>query len=323
MAGALAPALDRIRPHPHRGDVIAAGAVVLALAILVINVRMDAPWGTGVHLVLTALTAALVLGMAFLSPMEGPEPRAYQSVLLVTGLLLLEVALGRLGDVLGADGFLSSAGAITWTQLALAGAAAHAARERNSAVCLLIAAAAFGIAVLAFVDWVFSPDGITTFRYILILLALGFTAAALVQRASRQEHSVQLINAAGLSVIALELTWAIEALVSEDVSLDVQAGWGWEFFMLAAGCGLVAYSAVDRVRGPGYIGFAALLLYVSIAAPPGRDGASLIGWPIVLLVIGGAGLAIGLRPRRPLPPEPGPPTTAPVTPLEPTDSDRP
>jgi len=319
----MAGALDLLRPHPHRGDVVASGAVVLALAILAINVRMEEPWGTGIHLVITGLAAAFVLGMAFLSPMEGPEPRPYQSVLLVTGLLLLEVAIGRLADVLGADGFLSSSGAVTWTQLVLAGVAAYAARQRNSAVCLLIAAAAFAAAVLAFVDWVFSPDGITTFRYILILLALGFTAAALVQRASRQEHSVQLINAAGLAVIALELTWAVQAVFSEALELPSDAGWGWELFMLAAGCGLVAYAAVDRARGPGYIGFVALLLYVVVAAPPGAKSASLIGWPIVLLLIGGAGLAIGLRPRRPLPPEPGPPTAAPVTPLEPSEPDHP
>jgi hypothetical protein len=316
-------ALDALRPHPHRGDVVAAGAVVFALAILVINVRMEAPWGTGIHLVITGLAAAFVLAMALLAPMEGPEPRPYQSVLLVTGLLLLEVALGRLADVLGADGFLSSSGAVTWTQIVLAAVAAQAARSRNSAVCLLIGAAAFAAAVLAFVDWVFSPHGITTFRYLLVLLTLGFTAAALVQRASRREHSVQLINAAGLAVIALELTWAVQAIFAEALELPGDAGWGWELFMLAAGCGLVAYAAVDRVRGPAYIGFFALLLYVVIAAPPGGGAASLIGWPIVLLLIGGAGLAIGLRPRRPLPPEPGPPTAAPVTPLDPTDPDRP
>jgi hypothetical protein len=31
-------------------------------------------------------------------------------------------------------------------------------------------------------------------------------------------------------------------------------------------------------------------------------GGSLVGWPLVLLALGAAGLAIGLRPREPLPP---------------------
>ena len=65
-----------------------------------------------------------------------------------------------------------------------------------------------------------------------------------------------------------------------------------------------------------------LVLFVVLAGPPGTSAASLIGWPILLLLLGGAGVAAGLRPRRDLPPEPGrpePPPPRPLTGDEPTE----
>ena len=89
--------LDAIRPHPHRGDVIAAGAVVLTVG----GGADDAahgrtPGAPGAHLVVTGLACALVLAMALLAPLEGESPRAYHSVLLIAGLTLLAAALVRL-----------------------------------------------------------------------------------------------------------------------------------------------------------------------------------------------------------------------------------
>jgi hypothetical protein len=311
----MSAALERLRPHPHRGDVIAAGAVALAAGVAMVNIRMDGTWGSGIHFVMTALAAALILGMGMLAPLEGEDPRPYHSTLLVAGLLLADIALLRLADVLGASGTGDSSGAIFWTQLATAALALLAARRANSAVCTLIAAVALGGAFLAFVDWVFDPHGVTTFRWLLVLLALVYATASLNARQRRPRHAVQLVSASGLAVLALE---ALSVLDGLDDDSGFSPGWGWELFMLAASWGLLAYAAVDRERGPGYIGFFALAGYVYLAGVPDRDGASLIGWPIVLLLIGAAGLAVGLRPRQPLPPAPDagvPP--APTTPIRP------
>ncbi len=40
-------------------------------------------------MLITGLAAAVILGIGLQAPSEGGRPRAYQSVLLVTGLLLL------------------------------------------------------------------------------------------------------------------------------------------------------------------------------------------------------------------------------------------
>ena len=72
--------------------------------------------------------------------------------------------------------------------------------------------------------------------------------------------------------------------------------------MLAAGCGLVAYGAVDRAPGAAWLGVAHLGAFL-VAASAGADD-TLLWWPAILLALGGGVIAAGLRPRRPLPPEP-------------------
>jgi hypothetical protein len=313
----MSAVLDRLRPHPHRGDVIAAGAVPLALAAIVIELRMT-QWALGPRFVVVALIAGLLLTMAILSPLEGDEPRAYQSVLLVSGLLPLLVALQLLAEILGA-GRPPGAGGQFWTFAAEAGVAVALARRLNSAVCTLVAALAGVVAVEAFVNWVFRPHGIGTFRALLVVVALGFVVGALRLREGRPRHAVQLVNAAGLASLVLALTLLAGTVVSSalgrfgsgfGIAAVSGASFGWKLYLLAAGFGLVAYAAVDGEAGPAYIGAAVLLAFGVMVGLNVAGRGSLVGWPLFLLVIGGAGLVIGLRPRRELPPPPGERTVA-------------
>src|SRR4051794_13189899 len=171
MTTKLNRGLDLLRPHPHRGDLIAAGCVPLTVAVVLLNVRMDRTWGDGIHLVITGLACALVLGMGLLARRENEHPRAYQTVLLLAGLTLLAVTLFRLAQVLGSDKPLESSSALFWTALIFTAVAAVPAWERiNSPICALVEVLAGGVTLLAFVDLVFDPDGATTFRWILLLL---------------------------------------------------------------------------------------------------------------------------------------------------------
>ena len=298
--------LAALTPHPHRGDLIAAGAVPLTLGVLLVNVRLDAQWGNGIFLVLTALACALVLGMGVLSPLEGERPRAYQQVLLLCGLLLGFVTLLRLAQVLGVGNPLTAAGARLWIFTIVAVGATIVTRQRRSAVCALIAALAGIVAVLAFVQWAFSPDGLGTVRWLLLVLALGLALLALAHRDDHRRESVYLIDAAGVTFVGLGLTF-VGALLSVLTFIGVPGdapGGGWKLVLLAAGLGLVAYAGVDREPGPAYLGALVLLLFTALAGIPSAEGASLWFWPLVLLVLGGVAVAVGLRPRHPLPPEP-------------------
>jgi hypothetical protein len=87
-------------------------------------------------------------------------------------------------------------------------------------------------------------------------------------------------------------------VVSEDGGGE-SAGWGWELIVIGAAFALILYAARERQAGPAYLGALNLLAFVLLAAAPGEDGPSLIGWPLVLLVVAGTLIAAALRdPRR-------------------------
>jgi hypothetical protein len=311
---------DGLRPHPHRGDIVGAGAVVLATAIAMVNVRMDATWGDGVFLVFDLLGFALVFAMGMLAELQEGRPRPYQSALLVAGLFLLALTLYRLAQVFGVDRPLSASGTVFWMALLVSGVAAWPAWACNSAVSALIEVVTGGVALLAFVDLVFNPQGPTTARWILLLLLAAYVLASLWRRDRERRHAVQMVNAAGLAVLALESTF-FGSLLSVVGPTPSPPGFGWALVILAGGFGLVAYSAVDREAGPGYLGVLVLAIAVLLVGRPNPNG-DLVFWPLFLLLVGLAGVALGLRPRRRLPPEPGPERTAPTTPLRPEETSR-
>lgn len=317
--------LAAVRPHPHRGDLIAAAAVPLTVGVVMTEVRFESVWGRGVLFLLALVATALVLGMGLLAPLEEPRPRAYQTVLLVAGLALLALAIFQLARVLGEESPLSASGTVTWTTTLFAAVAAVAAWDRRSPICALIEFVAGGITLLAFVQWVFDPRGPNTSRWLLLVLILVYAAVHVRLRDQWPRHAVHAVNAAGLAAIVLAVSYLGGVVLPGRLVGGGHAGTGWELVLLAVGLALVAYAGVDREPGPGYLGVVVLVLFVALAGPPSISGASLIGWPILLLLLGGAGVAAGLRPRRDLPPEPGPPEPPPPRPLtgdEPTEVQR-
>lgn len=313
--------LERLRPHPHRGDVIAAGVVVLTLFAVVLDGRFADTWGDAPRFVVLAAIAAVVGAMAVQSELEETRPRPFQSILFVATFILAALALGALAQTLGADE-AGSSGALVWTGLILVGLAAWFAGRRNSAIMTLLAAATGVLVVNAFVDWVFDPDGSSTFRWLLLLCALALTAAAVAQRDARRRHAVSLVDTVGLTMLALGALTLLDDLLGSFIAFGGTGGGapaGWELVLFAFGCGLIAYGAVDRERVPQFLGVAVLAEFAAAAAQPGRDGASLVGWPLFLLLAAAALLALGLRPREELPPEPPVPPSAPP----PADGDPP
>jgi hypothetical protein len=307
------PVLEHLRPHPHRGDVIAAGAIPLAVAALVIALRMT-QWSHGARFVVTGAIAALILTMAWLAPLEGASPRPYHSMLLVSGLLTLLVALLLLARTLGAGPSVDR-GAGFWTFGLEAAAAGLAAWRLNSAICTLIAAVAAAVSFETLINWIFGPIGVYTFRAMLIVISFAFAAGAIRLHDRHRRHSVAFVDAIGLATVVLAASFVGSAVAALESSIALGnldratsgVGVGWKLYALAIGFGLVAYAGVDREPGPAYLGTGVLVLFAySVAYPSvaGEPHTSLVGWPLFLLAIGAIGLAIGLRPRRPLPPPP-------------------
>jgi hypothetical protein len=301
--------LELLRPPAHRGPLIAAGAVLFSAGIALEEVRLDDKLPNGVHVLIVAAAAALMLGLGLQARLEGGEPAAYQSVLLVCGLLLLEGTLLELANLLGADlnGDDFPAGAFVWTSLLLCGAALYPAMRRNSAISGMVAGIAAGVAILSAANWIFGADSQTAFRWLLLLLALVFVLASLALRGGNPRHAELMVITAGLATLSIALVASFGALFGTFLSLGGGTDEGflpgfWEFVVLGAGCGLIAYGAVDRVPGAAWLGFAHLLAFLA-AASAGADD-TLLWWPLILLLLGGGVMVVGLRPRDPLPPEP-------------------
>jgi hypothetical protein len=297
--------LELLRPPPHRGPLIAAGAVALAVGLGLAELRIEDALTPGYHLFALAAAAAVVLGLGIQAPNEDERPPAYRSILLVTGLALLYGALLRLADSLGdSDGGLPSA-TITLTALAEAAAALAIAVRTRSAICGLIAAAFGMVAVLAAWEWVFDPETFGVSRWLLGLGAAGLVLASLVLRADRPRQAELLVDAAGLAILAIGLE-AILAAVGIFVGF---VGFGapelpgfWKLVVLGAGFGLVAFGAIDRAPGPAWLGVANLAAFVVVTGVGGDE--TLRWWPLLLILVGAGAMAAGLRPRKPLPPEP-------------------
>ena len=165
--------LECLRPHPHRGDVIAAGAVPLALAAIVIELRMT-QWSLAPRFAVVALISVLLLTMAWLAPLESETPRTYHSILLVAGLVPLIVALQLLAEILGAHRPPGAGRRCAGRSGSTAGS-----RQRSGPACELGRLHADRRARGAQSPWRHSSPGCSdrsgdgTFRAILVVLSLG------------------------------------------------------------------------------------------------------------------------------------------------------
>jgi hypothetical protein len=299
---------ELLRPPPHRGPLIAAGAVVLAVGLGTAELRLSSDTLAPVwHLLTLGIVGGLTFALGLQAPNEDGRPPAYQSVLLVTGLVLIYPALLRLADVLGAeltDGF--PAGELTWVSLVEAGAALYAAVRRRSSICLLLGAIAGAVALLSGWEWIFDNGTFTASRWLLLVVSLALVLVALGLRAGRPRQSELLIDGAGLAILAIGVQAIVSYIIRSLSLFSTPAGpllpGFWELVLLAAGCGLVAYGALDRSPGPAWLGVANLAVFVVAAGTLSDE--TLYWWPVLLIVLGAGAMAAGLRPRQPLPPEP-------------------
>ena len=299
--------LELLRPPAHRGPLIAAGAVVLTVGLALEELRLDDTLPRVVHVLILALAAALLLGLGLQARRDGGAPSAPQSVLLVCGLLVLGTGLLELADLLGADFTDVPAGTLVWTSLVLSAVAAYAAVRCESAICTLLAGVAAGIAVLAAANWIFGAESLTTYRWLLLALAVAFALGSLLLRGGRPRHAELMVVTGGLATFAIVLLALFAALFGQLLQFGAPIGDAllpgfWELVVLVAGCGLVAHGAVDRAPGAAWLGVVHLAGFVVVASADADD--TLLWWPLTLLLLGAGAMAVGLRPRAPLPPEP-------------------
>lgn len=296
--------LELLRPKPFRGDQVAAGTVVLTVLVALLNVRFGAEWSVGRNLTYTAAAAALVLGMAVAAPAEPEGPPPWHSALYVAGFLLAAATLANLADALGSDG---GPGTFVWIGLALTALAAWMSQVRGSASGTLLGALTAVGTTAAFLDFAGDPE-LSTYRWLLVLDTAVLVLAALWERVRGPAHGVQLLNAVGLTLLAIAATFALTLFGAlffgfagggGGVPDELAIGTGWTLLVLAGGIGILAAGAADDERGNVFVGTVLLAVFVLMA----NEG-DLVGWPILLGAAAAALLVIGLRPSTPLPDTP-------------------
>ncbi|HEV2812124.1 MAG TPA: hypothetical protein VGW10_02630 [Solirubrobacteraceae bacterium] len=318
---------DVLRLDDDRGRFAGLAAILAALFVYALLSRNE-DWSAFVDLLLTGVPAAALLAVAVGRAPEAGPPPGWVSAMLVAGFALSVGALFSLADLLGANTDDLQSSTATWVALILAGVFGYIALRRNSAICTLLAAGSAVVALLTAVDWIFSPEKTSTFRYVLlveglVLLAAGIalyrdrdgafgagartadtTAGAAAVHAGdhrrdpdRGRHGVVLTVLAGIAVLGLALTFAVDFIAplfaGEGEGGGEGVAWGWEIVVLAFGIGLAAFSAVTREPGPGYAAALLLSAFISLIAIA-EDG--FFGWPLVLLLLLLGAAAAALRP---------------------------
>ncbi|MGH2955982.1 MAG: hypothetical protein ACRDL6_03200 [Solirubrobacterales bacterium] len=314
---------ELVKPDDSRDLLRAAGALLFGVGVLVLSVRKDEPvgfvgnegWGHGALLILYLIAALILYGGAIATFRDTGELRKWQAIASVFGLLFVPMALGELVDIL--DGDPGASLNTAWIAAVTAGLAAYAGLHAGIRFQLLVGSIALLVAHLALWDKILS-DGI--FEHLGALRALLLAYAALLLAGGvalwrRAEyglvHASELFTGAGIAAVlgtlVLSLSGPLVGAVSEgfaafgvpgsDAGTDPSVL--WDAVGLLVALALIVGGALIGTRGPVYVGAIGLLLFALIVgynldADPGDRENGLVGWPLILLVLGGVALVLSL-----------------------------
>jgi hypothetical protein len=303
-----------IQPDP-RGDWLRMlGGILFALGGAILFARKSDDWAAFPLLITVAVPCVVVFGLGAAGALAAGAVARWHAVLMVAGVLLSVLAFGQLWDVVGVNTDTSGFGFLLFA--GVTALAAFASFRVGAAYQALLAALA-GIATwLYFFDMLLDEPGVTAFRWLLLVLCLGYAAAAFALREREVPQAPELVTAAGVAAVLVGLIGVLaqagEAIGPLIFGASPGEGEGqsfiWDVWLLLISLGLVAYGAVTYTRGPAYVGFLGLLAFailqgveVNALLEGDEPDASFVGWPLILLLIGAAGLAAGVMGRRPPP----------------------
>src|SRR3954452_14725406 len=247
------------------------GGVAFAVGAVVLYIRksgaISEDWADFPLLLVAGVPCALLFGLG-LRDRRGDEVERWRATLLVLGVLLAPLALEQLRETIGL-----SQGSSFWHFVVFASVgamAAYAAFVVGAAYQAFLAGVAGIVAWLFLWDWIASP-AVSGFRWLLIVLGVAYLGAALALRAGSQPQGDELVTAAGIVGVLVGFIGvaqaAGQAVVGAVFSLPGGTqgqGFFWDLVLLLVSLSSVGYAAMARVRGPAYVGFVGLLVFVGI-----------------------------------------------------------
>jgi hypothetical protein len=304
--------------------------VLFAVGAFVLFARKSGhnEWSSFALLLVVAVPAATLYALAVTAPRPAPgeAARPWQTVLLVTSILLGPIVLLQLLDWLGARPrhvlYVAAVFAVTGL------IAAHAARRTRVSYAALLAALALLVSWLLVWGKILDHPSADTYRWLLVAggLVLFLAAAGLWRDGAigagevATAGGIAAVAAGVLGVIVGSFFGAVRGIVAVGersgggISSSHLAGstsglqhFGWDLYLLVVSVALVWIGSRARLRGPAYVGGVGLLAFVISAGAQitriesGKaPTADLVGWPLALLIVGVAGLAApALYRRRP------------------------
>jgi hypothetical protein len=303
-----------VQPDP-RGDWLRmVGGVLFAVGAVILWARKTDDWAAFPLLLVVAIPCVVVFGVGALGALATGAVGRWHAVLMVAGVLLSVLAFGQLWDLIGVD---TGAPGFGFLLFACTTALAAFAAFRVGAAYQAFLAAIAGIATwLFFWEMLLDDPSTTAFRWLLLVLLVLYVVIAFALRERDAPQGPEFVTAAGIAgvlvgTIGLATSGAFLVFFG-DVGGAAGEGGGqsflWDVFLLLFSLALVAYGAAAHVRGPAYVGVIGLLAFaliqgveVNALLEGDEPDSSVAGWPLLLILVGAAALALGMLIRQPPP----------------------
>jgi hypothetical protein len=300
---------------PARDLLRSLGGLLFAAGAVALEIRKTGSWGLGGRMLVALLPAVVLYALALgvLDRRHGPrgDPEPWQTVLAIIAVILNSIWLVLFFRWVGVRGTPATVAGFGLT----AASAAFAAWWANVRFAALLAALDVVVAWLALWNKILGQPSANTNRWLLAIVGVILVAGAVgLARRGRREAS-ELVTAAGVAGVVATSIGAylgVFAITLNRVLVDVglrplfgglvvRQHFIWDLVLLLIAVALITYGSRARVRGPGYIGTAGLLIFVfsvGFQFTARRPPSSVAGWPLTLLLVGAAALALGFLGRR-------------------------
>jgi hypothetical protein len=291
------------------GTTRAIGGLVFAIGVVVLLIRRTSfadPWGDFLVFAILCVLAESLYWAGFFGAREAGRALGWHSVFLVLGILLTPAALIEFLNWVGGD--VNAPLNLAWIFGFTAAIAFLALLGAGLRFGALLGGLALIVAWLGLWAELLSNglnDTDTTRWLLLIIGAILLGLAAVVgSRGAPDGAGSDLVTAGGLAAVAAGGLIAFlpqQFIVPAGLAApSAPTSLFWDLELIVVGLALVGFGYSGALtRGPAYIGAISLLIFtvsVGLDLDDSSPAGKVIGWPLILLVIGAAVLLAGARP---------------------------
>ncbi len=299
-------------PDEGRDALRGLGGLLLGLGLMLVFVRkgtnvLGDTWGDWGLFAILSIAFVFLYGLGMLGAVSAGL-RSWGSAYLVFGILVAPVALIQFIEAVnGAPGASLNT---FWVFGVTAGLGAAAALLAGLRYGLLLASLAVIVSWSALWDKVLS-NGIGAhyglYRGSLLILAVLLVGAAAAMATRRiepdgPERASELVTGASLAAVIAGSLSAPKIFALSNPFFTIagpSSSLLWEIVLLVVSLLAIGYGSRFAVRGPAYVGAFGLLVFVLVAGLDLNDStpeASLVGWPLFLLLAGALAFVASLLP---------------------------